>query len=199
MKRLFLASICCTIFLFSCSTTISDSEIIARAYSLSSQEAQELYLSYGENSPRILYNLAYSYLESGDIEKAIESARDGEELYPDYLRFYKLEAYCHRELDDIDNYIDCLERIIKIDPANVEIMEMLLDIYVDKEVEQEVITTAKAILLVDSDNENALNALSLYIPFYQELTGYTPIKKAVESAIENIEKYLTLTPKLQKL
>lgn len=190
------------IFLVSCaSEKISDVDIIREGYQKKGREAEAVYASFSDDSPRVMYNLAYSFIEDNNINKALEIALNAEEKYPEYIRFYSLEAYCYNKLDNTDKYIAALKKIVAIDKGNIEIRELILDLYIDLELEEETIQEAREILLIDAKNTAALNALSLYIPFFHELTGYQSNERLIRKTINIIQEteWLRISPSLKEL
>lgn len=183
------------------SEKVSDEDVIRDGYQKKGREAEAVYASYSDDSPRVMYNLAYSLIEENDINKALGIALYAEEKYPGYIRFYSLEAYCYKKLDNTDKYISALKKIIAIDKGNIEVREILLDAYVDLELEEETIKEAREILFIDAKNTAALNALSLYIPFFQELTGYQPNERLIRKSITMLQEieWLRISPSLKEL
>lgn len=185
--------------MLSACSTISDEEIISKGANLKGREAQEYYASSPIASAKIEYNLAYSYLETKDFNSALQIALSCQEKYPDYLRFYTLEAYCRKMLDDTLGYQEALKKTLSVDPGYVEVYEMLLSSYVDKEDKENTIAYAKELLKIDHKNETALKALALYYPFYAELTGYDPSEKELKNIMQGIDSILIPTPELKKI
>lgn len=196
MKKLFLASLL-LLALVSCST-ISDEEIIKNGSSLKGREAQEYYASSPVESARIEYNLAYSYLETKDFDKALQIALSSQEKYPEYIRFYTLEAYCMKMMGNREGYINSLIKILDKDPGYIAIHEMLLSAYIEEEEKDKIIECAKSLLMKDHKNELALNALAPYIPFYAELTGYDPSEKELENIMKDMDTRLKPYPEIKR-
>ncbi len=196
MKILFLVSLIIPI-LFSCTTT-SDNEIIRGGYSKYGLEAQEYYINSDVKSPRVLYNLAYSYLETDDFDSALECATTGQELYPEYLRFYTLEAYCHKRLNDKKSYQETLKNIIDIDPGYIDIWEILISSLVETKDKDNAIKYAKELLQIDPSNKIALNVLSLYITFYRDITGFELNENKIRDILKQQEERLSLSPTLAR-
>lgn|GEM_PF-2728991 len=200
MKKLFWASLLLILIFASCTTSYSDKETIRDGYYLSGTEAVAFYSSSKDKSPRVSYNLAYSFLESGNIERALETAIEAKNEYPLYIRFYLLEAYCYRELGEKERYLNSLNEIISLDYSNKEVRELIIVFYIDEGMDEKAIEEARILLSIDSNNEIALNALSMHIPFFCDLTGYKQDENRKE-IIENINKIeiVNLKPKLNKV
>jgi len=188
--------------LVSCKTvSSSDKEVIQIGYQKTGIEAQEVYSEYKGKSPRVMYNLAYSYLESDDIDKALATAIEAKKEYPRYIRFYTLEAYCYKIQNNHKDYQRVLKEILEIDSGNKEVIEMLISSLIAQNRKAEVIEYAQRLLAIDSKNTTALNALSLYLPFFQELTGYKEPKELLNDIINKLDDIdeLKLEPTLQEL
>lgn len=171
MKALFLASI--FMLLISCSTTDGspDESYLDRGYRLSGEDAASVYLEGIENTPsaELYYNLAYSYLESRDYDKAIECARTASELYPDMIRFDYLILYAYRESGMMYSYEKELERLAGKYPANNTIAEMLLSCYKGAR-RVEAIPIARRLLSRSPSNQTAIAALGEFYDFYRAIS-----------------------------
>lgn len=165
---------------------------------LKGREAQEYYASSPVESAKIQYNLAYSYLETKDFDKALEITLESQRIYPGYIRFYTLEAYCRKMLNDTEGYQEALKKTLGINPGYIEVYEMLISSYADNEDKENTIAYAKELLRIDHKNETALKALAPYYPFYADLTGYDPSEKKLKNIMQSIDSILTPTPELEK-
>lgn len=162
-----------SLVLLSCQTSQEEIDTIINAQSKSGSEAAEVYEESREKidpTYRILYNLAYSYLEDSDYTSALAVVKEGEEKFPMYIRFDNLEAYIYKATGRIESYHNKLKEIIQKDPGNIEIRETLVKSLVNYRMKDEIIKEAKELLEREPSSEVALNALSLYIPFYKKLT-----------------------------
>lgn len=163
MKKLFLSSLL-LLFLFSSCSTIKKDELPSYklGYELSGLDAAEYYLSLlKENEcPEFRYNYVYSLFEGEDVENALKEVIIAEEMYPDYIRFCKLESFMYAILCDSEGSISSLEKCLKLDPFDKETNRKLLEeleIIEDKERVKEV---ALNILKFDNKNKDALRSLS---------------------------------------
>ena len=170
MKRLFFISLL-ILTLSSCATR-SDEEA-ARPYieegtKLSGEEAASVYLRGLEeiSAPSLYYNLAYSYLEAGEYEKAIKTADEALALYPDYLRFRTLKAFALRSQGKIYSYEKALQEILEYDEGNTTIRELLLEHYLQIGRKNDAAAIAKEVLLSDPENNDALRALAPFSSFF---------------------------------
>ena len=102
MKRQFLLKILILLILLSSCSTLSDEDRVQsdinKAYGLEGEEAAELYLEGLQDieSPELYYNLAYSYLEAKEYDKAVETASAALLKYPGRLRFMYLRAFAYK-------------------------------------------------------------------------------------------------------
>lgn len=171
LKRLFLSSIL-LILLVSCSTTENISPILDGGYKLSGMDAVEYYLNSNSDDYRVLYNLAYSYLEAGKYQEALEIAISAEEKYPEYIRFSYLKAYCYKRMNKIDQYIETLSAIYENNPGDSKIAESLISQYlVQKDIENAE-RVARMLIKQEPKNEIALKALSRNSQFFRDISGY---------------------------
>lgn len=167
MKRLFLASL--IVLLASCQSR-NASLYIQRGQELSGSKAAEVYLEglkEGENE-KLYYNLAYSYIEEGMFEEAIDIADKALLTSPQSLRFLNLKAYCQRE-GSIDGYKETIISIIGYYPADIEARELLLGIYISEGDLENAEKEAMEIIRRDTDNEKAISFLASVIPFYKTI------------------------------
>ena len=169
MKALFLVSLAA--ILISCTTTDTEEEgYLERGFVLSGLEAAEVYLEGIEEevSPELYYNLAYSYIEAGEYDKAIESAEEALGLYPERLRFDYLILYAYRESGRMYSYEKELERLYQKYPFNDTITEMLLNSYYGAKRER-AIPVARALLERSPNNQVAIRVLAEFYPFYKAI------------------------------
>ena len=168
----------------SCSS-LSDEEraqsYINRAYGLEGNEAAEIYLEGLEDtkSPELYYNLAYSYLEAGEYDKAIETASDALLRYPGRLRFMYLRAFAYKASGRYYSYEKALNTILIFDPGNDEIRDMLLQHYLDTGRKKEAAALAPSVLERHPENENAIRALSYASPFFKAIAPEETEKEPV--------------------
>ena len=171
MKALSIAIIILT--LASCaSTAIEEDGFLEKGYALTGEEAAEIYLEgiEEEPSPELWYNLAYSYLEAEDYDKAIDAAEEAKALYPDMIRFDYLILYAYRESGRMYSYEKELERVHSQYPANKDISEMLLKAYSGAR-RPESIPIARQLLQRDPSNDAAIRALGEFYPFYAAIAS----------------------------
>ena len=172
MKALCLASI--IMLLVSCSTarTAEVESYLDKGYRLQGAEAAEMYIRGIEEEPssELYYNLAYSYLEEGDFDSAIDTARTASALYPDMIRFDYLILYAYRESGRMYSYEKELERVHRQYPANKDISEMLLKAYSGAR-RPESIPIARQLLQRDPSNDAAIRALGEFYPFYAAIAS----------------------------
>ena len=175
MKALYLASIL-LLLLSSCATRAADETegYLERGYRLQGDEAAAVYLEgiEAEPSSQLYYNLAYSYLESGDWDKAIETAREASDLYPEMIRFDYLILYAYRESGRMYSYEKELERLARKYPANNDIAEMLLTAYKGAR-RPEAIPVARRLLQREPSNQIAIASLAEFYGFYKAISPKT--------------------------
>ena len=143
-------------------------EYISTATGLTGLEAAEVYAEGIErtDSFQLYYNLAYSYLEAGEYEKAIKTADEALALYPDYLRFRTLKAFALRSQGKIYSYEKALQEILEYDEGNTTIRELLLEHYLQIGRKNDAAAIAKEVLLSDPENKDALRALAPFSSFF---------------------------------
>lgn len=126
MKKLFLVNLV-FILLISCSTTKSSVDF-SSGLSLKGEEAAVYYRNLLEDNESIelRYNYIYSLLEAEKYKEVIEEAEKAITLYPDYLRLYHILSYSYLSLNETENYITTLKRIIEKDNYNEEVYNLLL-------------------------------------------------------------------------
>ncbi len=173
MKRLFCISFI-ILLLSSCATRTAEeiaNPFIENGTKLSGDEAAEIYIQgLGEiTTPSLYYNLAYSYLESGDYEKAIATAEEAIEIYPEYLRFRYLKAFALKSEMKLYAYETALKDILEYDPGNNTIRNMLLEHYMQIGRKQDAADIAADLILSDPSNENAIRALAYFSPFFEAI------------------------------
>ncbi len=171
--------------LLSCQSTEEEKSTIINASKEKGREAAAIYEESRERidpTHRILYNLAYSYIEDGDFTSSLAVVKEGEEKFPRYIRFDYLEAYIYRETGLIERYFDKLKEIIEKDPGNKEIREMLIKSLSDFSRDEEAETEAKKLLDRDPRNTTALSVLALTSPFFASISnqGYINISEDEE-------------------
>lgn len=173
------------LFLSSCVTESLEElsrPYIQEGYRLSALDAAAVYEEGLENveSPSLYYNLAYSYLEAGDYDSAIQTAEKALEAFPEYLRFMYLRAYALRESHRYYSYGKALEDILAFDPGNEDIRTMLLEYYVAAGREEAAKETAMEMLLRNPGNTAALRLLREYSPFLSAIVPQEETQKEEE-------------------
>ena len=170
-------SIAAIIFLLaSCaSTVIEEDGFLEKGYALTGAEAAEVYLEgiAEEPSHELWYNLAYSYLEAEEYDKAIEAADEAKALYPDMIRFDYLKLYAYRESSRMYSYEKTLEELHERYPANDNVSEMLLRAYAGAR-REEGIEVARELLERNPTNATAIRLLGEFYPFYAAISTYEP-------------------------
>ena len=163
--------------LVSCSTarTAEEESYLDKGYRLQGAEAAEMYIRgiEEEPSPELYYNLAYSYLEEGDFDSAIDTARTASALYPDMIRFDYLEIYAYRESGRMYSYEKALEALHERYPVNDTVSEMLLKAYAGARREKG-IEVARSVLERSPSNATAIRILGEFYPFYKAISTYKP-------------------------
>ena len=185
MKRQFLLKILILLILLSSCSTLSDEErvqsYINKAYGLEGEEAAELYLEGLQDieSPELYYNLAYSYLEAKEYDKAAETASAALLKYPGRLRFMYLRAFAYKAAGKYYSYEKALNTILLFDPGNDEIRDMLLQHYLDTGRKKEAAALAPSVLERHPDSQNAIKALAYVSPFFKAIAAEETAKKPV--------------------
>ena len=173
MKRLFCISFI-ILLLSSCATRTAEeiaNPFIENGTKLSGDEAAEIYIQgLGEiTTPSLYYNLAYSYLESGDYEKAIATAEEAIEIYPEYLRFRYLKAFALKSEMKLYAYETALKDILEYDPGNNTIRNMLLEHYIKTGRKKDAAALAKEAVLWTPENGDVLMALGYESAFFRAI------------------------------
>ena len=185
MKRQFLLKILILLILLSSCSTLSDEErvqsYINKAYGLEGEEAAELYLEGLQDikSPELYYNLAYSYLEAKEYDKAVETASAALLKYPGRLRFMYLRAFAYKAAGKYYSYEKALNTILLFDPGNDEIRDMLLQHYLDTGRKKEAAALAPSVLERHPDSQNAIKALAYVSPFFKAIAAEETAKEPV--------------------
>ncbi len=175
MKKALFAIIAISLAFSTSCHTITEEEkaqvYIMEGSRKSGEQATETYLAALEEveTPSIYYNLAYSYLEAGEYDKAAETAEKAEELYPEYLRFSYLKAYAYRAEGRIWSYEKTLRDIIDRDPGNITIRDMLLEHYITTGRKQDAAALAEETLPYDHADGLALRALAGNSAFFASI------------------------------
>ena len=175
MRRPFLLKIIIIIMLITSCHTLTDEEyaqsIINRAYPLEGEEAASVYLEGLKNiqSPELYYNLAYSYLEAGEYDKAIQAASDALLHYPGRLRFMYLRAYAYKAQGRYYTYEKALKTILIYDPGNDDIRNMLLDHYIATGRKKEAAEIAEDVIKRNPTDRKAQSALAYSSPFFRAI------------------------------
>ena len=194
MRRL-LIIIATLLLILSCTTPseIAD-EYIREGTRYAGLEAAEIYergLNKGD-AFSLYYNLAYSYLEAGDYEKAMATADEALELYPEALRFLYLKAYILREEHRYYSYENTLKEILAFDEGNETIRSTLLAHYNAFGRAKDAEAVAREILRHDPKNQEALRTLSSSSEFFKAIApsgSNAPVRK-------DDEKSWTVPPEL---
>ncbi len=185
MKRQFLLKILILLILLSSCSTLSDEErvqsYINKAYGLEGEEAAEVYLEGLQDieSPELYYNLAYSYLEAKEYDKAVETASAALLKYPGRLRFMYLRAFAYKAAGKYYSYEKALNTILLFDPGNDEIRDMLLQHYLDTGRKNEAAALAPSVLERHPDSQNAIKALAYVSPFFKAIAAEETAKEPV--------------------
>lgn len=68
--------------------------------------------------PDIVKNIAYCYVELGEVNKAIEAVKNARKMSPDDLNLVLTEANLQYKLGNKDKFAELMEQAIKLDPTN---------------------------------------------------------------------------------
>ena len=152
-------------------SSLSIDPYLKEGYQLTGLEAAAVYERGLEHSDseKLYYNLAYSYLEAGEYEKAIETADEALEHYPDMLRFRYLKAYAYREARMMASYERELLSILDADPGNNDIRGILALYYRDMGMDAKAKNMAMEILRRTPSDPEALSVMADYSEFYDSI------------------------------
>lgn len=163
-------------------SSLSIDPYLEEGYQLTGLEAAAVYERGLEHSDseKLYYNLAYSYLEAGEYEKAIETADKALELYPDMLRFRYLKAYAYREARMMASYERELLSILDADPGNNDIRGILALYYRDMGMDKKAKDMAMEILRRTPSDPEALSVMADYSEFYDSIDKTSDEEKLPE-------------------
>ena len=152
-------------------SSMSIDPYLKEGYQLTGLEAAAVYERGLEHSDseKLYYNLAYSYLEAGEYDRAIETADKALELYPDMLRFRYLKAYAYREARMLASYERELLSILDADPGNNDIRGILAIYYRDMGMDEKAKDMAMEILRRTPSDPEALSVMADYSEFYDSI------------------------------
>lgn len=155
---------------------------LKEGYQLTGLEAAAVYERGLEHSDseKLYYNLAYSYLEAGEYDRAIETADKALELYPDMLRFRYLKAYAYREARMLASYERELLSILDADPGNNDIRGILAIYYRDMGMDAKAKEMAMEILRRTPSDPEALSVMADYSEFYDSIDNTADEEKLPE-------------------
>lgn len=170
MRKLFCLSLI-VLLLVSCRS--EEETWLERVSGLNSEEALAFYLKEaGTNpSPELMYNLAYTYIQLGNLEEALKTADDALMSYPGNIRLEYLKAYVLRESGRYYAYEEELELILRLDPGNTAIRELLYKRYASTGRQDMAVAHAKEALRRNPGDSTAMRTLARYIPFYAAIAG----------------------------
>ena len=163
-------------------SSMSIDPYLKEGYQLTGLEAAAVYERGLEHSDseKLYYNLAYSYLEAGEYEKAIETADEAREIYPDMLRFRYLKAYAYREARMLASYERELLSILDADPGNNDIRGILALYYRDMGMDAKAKDMAMEILRRTPSDPEALSVMADYSEFYDSIDKTSDEEKLPE-------------------
>ena len=163
-------------------SSLSIDPYLEEGYQLTGLEAAAVYERGLEHSDseKLYYNLAYSYLEAGEYEKAIETADEALEIYPDMLRFRYLKAYAYREARMLASYERELLSILDADPGNNDIWGILALYYRDMGMDEKAKDMAMEILRRTPSDPEALSVMADYSEFYDSIDKTSDEEKLPE-------------------
>lgn len=163
-------------------SSMSIDPYLKEGYQLTGLEAAAVYERGLEHSDseKLYYNLAYSYLEAGEYEKAIETADKALEIHPDMLRFRYLKAYAYREARMMASYERELLSILDADPGNNDIRGILALYYRDMGMDAKAKDMAMEILRRTPSDPEALSVMADYSEFYDSIDKTSDEEKLPE-------------------
>ena len=163
-------------------SSLSIDPYLEEGYQLTGLEAAAVYERGLEHSDseKLYYNLAYSYLEAGEYEKAIGTADKALELYPDMLRFRYLKAYAYREARMLASYERELLSILDADSGNNDIRGILALYYRDMGMDKKAKDMAMEILRRTPSDPEALSVMADYSEFYDSIDKTSDEEKLPE-------------------
>ena len=152
-------------------SSMSIDPYLKEGYQLTGLEAAAVYERGLEHSDseKLYYNLAYSYLEAGEWDKAAEAADKALMAYPEHLRFMYLKAYAYRSAMKLYSYECALKDILEFDPGNMAIRTMLMEHYVSIGRKEDAAAIAGTIIERDPRNQGALRALAARSAFFSAI------------------------------
>ncbi len=177
-SRAVLTSLIIVLTLISCES-VNVEAYLEEGYELSGADAAAVYerALTETDSEKIYYNLAYSYIEEGEYDKAIATATSALELYPEMLRFRYLRAYAYRETSRLVSYERELQSILDEDPGNNMIRGLLATYYKNMGLDNKAKTEAMEILRRDPVDSTALSVMAGYSEFYDTIDSEETTKE----------------------
>ncbi len=94
----------------------SKTEMDLMAKSKSYTDPQVTYTK--SKQPDIVKNIAYCYVEMGEVEKAIDAVKSAREMSPDDLNLVLTEANLQYKLGNKDSFATLMKEAIELDPSN---------------------------------------------------------------------------------
>lgn len=177
-SRAVLTSLIIVLTLISCES-VNVEAYLEEGYELSGADAAAVYerALTETDSEKIYYNLAYSYIEAGEYDKAIATATSALELYPEMLRFRYLRAYAYRETSRLVSYERELQAILEEDPGNNMIRGLLATYYKNMGLDSKAKSEAMEILRRDPADSTALSVMAGYSEFYDTIDSEETTKE----------------------
>ena len=135
-------------------------------------------------NPELLSNLALAYQESGVIEKAMSLYDQALKIEPKYINALFNQYAIWLDLENVDNAIDNLEKILTLNPNDDEVMYMLLHLHLVYK--NQSMARYEDLLLKGNDlSQSRLSAFQYFRgikPIPKLLgSGHTILKKAYEA------------------
>lgn len=170
MRRLYWASLLfIALLLASCTTSTAALPPAGASADESLGILAEAY-QHASGTREIVYNYAFALISQGDGERALEVTEEYLSENPQELRFLMLKAYIQRTLYHMESYLNTLNEILLLDPANVTVRLERAKYYESRGNSAAAVQDAKTILTYDIKNSDALELLSSYDPFYAALS-----------------------------
>jgi Tfp pilus assembly protein PilF len=104
------------------------------------------------------HNLAMMYFKNRDYTASAEALEKSVHIEPNVNRFITL-ARIYRILHKFHKQIDCLNEALKLEPKNVDILQLQAEAYMHEKDEAAAKKVFRTILKIDPDNQRARAAL----------------------------------------
>lgn len=108
-----------------------------------------------DQSSRVFAPLAEAYRRSGNLQRALQTCRQGLNLHPSFAGGWYQLAKVYVDREETSKAIDALKKVVSLAPEHIQAHSLLADLHLSARQPKEALKSFKMVLLLNPDDSRA--------------------------------------------